>query len=60
MLIVLRTPQNIMVDSKQIVAEWMRALKKNQSTHIYGKVDQKDGIWRGQSGREIADTGKEK
>ncbi len=50
---------NVMVDSEQIVTEWMRALRKNQSTHIYGKVDQRDGIWRGATGEEIADTGKE-
>ncbi|KAK0545576.1 hypothetical protein OC846_004897 [Tilletia horrida] len=49
---------NVMVDSKEIVTEWMDALRRNQSTHLYGKVDQKDGIWRGQDGSEIADTGR--
>lgn len=48
-----------MVDSTQIVDEWLQALRRNQSTHLYGKVDQRDGIWRGKSGAEIADTGKE-
>lgn len=49
---------NVCVDSKQIVDEWDRALRRNQSTGIYGRVDS-DGIWRGQSGAETADTGKE-
>ncbi|KAK0531098.1 hypothetical protein OC835_003798 [Tilletia horrida] len=49
---------NVMVDSKEIVTEWMDALRRNQSTHLYGKVDQKDGIWRGQDGSEVADTGR--
>lgn len=48
---------NVMVDSTQIVTEWLDALRRNQSTHLYGKVDQRDGIWRGQSGSEKADTG---
>ncbi|PWN48535.1 hypothetical protein IE53DRAFT_381263 [Violaceomyces palustris] len=50
---------NVMVDSAQIVSEWMKALRRNQSTHIYGKVDQRDGIWRGRNGAEVADTGKD-
>ncbi|CAD6887945.1 unnamed protein product [Tilletia controversa] len=49
---------NVMVDSKEIVTEWMDALRRNQSTHLYGKVDQKDGIWHGESGSEVADTGR--
>lgn len=49
---------NVCVDSKQIVDEWDKALRRNQSTGIYGRVDD-DGIWRGNSGSEIADTGKE-
>ncbi|KAN0064946.1 hypothetical protein ACQY0O_002004 [Thecaphora frezii] len=51
---------NVMVDSRQIVAEWMDALRRNQSTHLYGKVDQRDGVWRGASGAEVADTGKDR
>jgi len=49
---------NVMVDSKEIVKEWMDSLRRNQSTHLYGKVDQEDGIWRGKSGAEVADTGR--
>lgn len=34
-----------MVDSPDIVKEWMDALYKNQSTGNYGKLDF-DGKWR--------------
>ncbi|GAA5918081.1 hypothetical protein JCM6882_004984 [Rhodosporidiobolus microsporus] len=36
---------NVMIDSPQIVADWMDQLRTNQSTHRYGRVDT-DGIWR--------------
>ncbi|GAA5870874.1 hypothetical protein JCM1840_002715 [Sporobolomyces johnsonii] len=36
---------NILIDSPQIVSDWMSQLRTNQSTHKYGKVDT-DGIWR--------------
>lgn len=54
-----RDRSNVMVDSKQIAKEWIDGLRRNQSTHIYGKVDQKDGIWRGSSGKDVADTGRD-
>lgn len=47
---------NVMVDSAQIVAEWNKGLRRNQSTQLYGKVDL-DGIWRGQTGSETVDKG---
>ncbi|PKI85260.1 hypothetical protein MVES1_001420 [Malassezia vespertilionis] len=50
---------NVMVDSKQIVSEWVTALRRNQSTHLYGKVDQQLGIWRGKGGDQMPDTGKD-
>ncbi|CDR99991.1 uncharacterized protein SPSC_03386 [Sporisorium scitamineum] len=50
---------NVMVDSQQIVDEWMAALTRNQSTKLYGMVDQRDGIWRGRDGQELVDTGKD-
>ncbi len=50
---------NVMVDSRQIVEEWMKALERNQSTKLYGMVDQRDGIWRGKNGEELVDTGKD-
>lgn len=50
---------NVMVDSAQIVAEWDAGLKRNQSTGLYGRVDN-DGIWRGRSGSERVDKGGDK
>lgn len=50
---------NVMVDSKQIVGEWDRGLRRNQSTQLYGKVG-KDGIWRGREGKEVVDKGADK
>lgn len=47
---------NVMVDDRQIVGEWDRGLRRNQSTHLYGKVDS-DGIWRGRTGAEKVDKG---
>ncbi|CAO1625474.1 unnamed protein product [Sympodiomycopsis kandeliae] len=49
---------NICIDSKQIVQEWDSGLRRNQSTGIYGRVDD-DGVWRGRSGDQVVDTGKE-
>lgn len=49
---------NVMVDNKQIVSEWTAALRCNQSTHIYGRVDPTLGIWRGK-GDQRPDTGKD-
>ncbi|CAF1003905.1 unnamed protein product, partial [Didymodactylos carnosus] len=37
---------NAMIDSKEIVNEWMDALRKNQSTGVFGTVTP-DGKWRG-------------
>ncbi|GAA6013836.1 hypothetical protein JCM10207_008208 [Rhodosporidiobolus poonsookiae] len=36
---------NILIDSPQIVGDWMDQLRTNQSTHKFGRVDT-DGIWR--------------
>lgn len=36
---------NVMVCSKQLVADWLEMLRSNQSTGLYGRVDD-DGIWR--------------
>ncbi|GAA5856728.1 hypothetical protein JCM8547_008811 [Rhodosporidiobolus lusitaniae] len=44
---------NVLVDSPQIVSDWMDQLRTNQSTHKYGRVDT-DGIWRDPvSGEEL-------
>ena len=43
---------NIMVDSKEVVAEWMKGLNANQNTKDRGLVDS-DGIWRHEDGKEL-------
>lgn len=49
---------NVMMDSKKVVSEWVAALRRNQSTHIYGRVDL-DGVWRGKHGNQLTDTGRD-
>jgi len=46
---------NIMVDSPQIVREWQDAIRANENTHIYGKIDL-DGIWRDKEGKPLVDA----
>lgn len=36
---------NVLIDSAQIVRDWMEALRRQQNTELYGRVDA-DGIWR--------------
>lgn len=36
---------NVLIDSAQIVRDWMEALNRQQNTALYGRVDD-DGIWR--------------
>jgi len=50
---------NVMLDSRMIVNEWVTALRRNQSTHIYGRVDPALGVWRGRYGDQMPDTGKD-
>lgn len=37
---------NVMVDSRQICAEWRDAIERNQNTRVFGKGSQEDGIWK--------------
>ncbi|CEQ39639.1 SPOSA6832_01187, partial [Sporobolomyces salmonicolor] len=48
---------NILIDSPQIVSDWMAQLRTNQSTHKYGRVDT-DGIWRDPVTGEELEEGK--
>lgn len=41
---------NLMIDSKEVVQEWLWGIRSNQNTHIWGRVDN-DGIWRAKEGR---------
>lgn len=44
---------NVMCYSPEVVSDWMEQLEANQSTRIYGKVDD-DGIWRdSKTGEEL-------
>ncbi|KIR81031.1 hypothetical protein I305_03418 [Cryptococcus gattii E566] len=47
---------NVMIDSKQIVAEMMDILLSNQNTIKYGLVDS-DGIWRDKDGHTLEHYG---
>lgn len=48
---------NVMVDSKQLVAEWIKGTDANQNTSRYGQVDHKDGVWRDGDGNIVQATG---
>ncbi|KAK6542000.1 hypothetical protein TWF694_007772 [Orbilia ellipsospora] len=43
---------NVMIDSKEVVQEWLWGIRSNQNTHLYGRVDN-DGAWRARVGRDI-------
>ncbi|KDQ09583.1 hypothetical protein BOTBODRAFT_178962 [Botryobasidium botryosum FD-172 SS1] len=48
---------NILVDSPQIVREWHRGIDANQNTGYYGRVSDKDGVWRAPDGRAVESSG---
>ncbi|EFP75075.2 hypothetical protein PGT21_028799 [Puccinia graminis f. sp. tritici] len=43
---------NVMIDSPQIVQDWMKCLIANQNTQLYGQVNS-DGIWRDAEGHTV-------
>ncbi|KAL7418972.1 hypothetical protein Q5752_006656 [Cryptotrichosporon argae] len=47
---------NVMIDSKQVVAEMMDTLLSNQNTMQYGGVGA-DGVWRDADGKTLEDHG---
>lgn len=47
---------NVMIDSKQLVAEMMDTLMSNQNTFKYGLVST-DGKWRDGEGKTLQDYG---
>jgi hypothetical protein len=51
---------NILVDSPQLVRDFMQGLDANQNTSKYGKVDTSDGVWRDASGEVVQATGTQK
>jgi hypothetical protein len=46
-----------MVDSSELVGEWLRGIDANQNTRLYGRVSNKDGIWRNGDGEVIQASG---
>jgi hypothetical protein len=46
-----------MIDSRGLVAEWMRCIEANQNTRLYGRVGDSDGVLRGEDGEPIQATG---
>lgn len=46
-----------MIDSKQLVAEWIKGINANQNTYRYGRVDSKDGVWRDKDGNVVEASG---
>jgi len=48
---------NIMVDSPEMCAEWRAGIDNNQNTAIFGRLDDKDGLWRDKEGNVIDSSG---
>lgn len=46
-----------MVDSPELVGSWLRGINGNQNTFLYGRVSEKDGIWRSEDGEVIQASG---
>ncbi|KAI1096053.1 IQ calmodulin-binding motif protein [Rostrohypoxylon terebratum] len=42
---------NVMIDSPLVCRAWIEALRRNQNTHLYGRVGE-DGVWRDAQGKE--------
>ncbi|KAK0721602.1 hypothetical protein B0T26DRAFT_673406 [Lasiosphaeria miniovina] len=43
---------NVMLDSAAVCRAWTDALRRNQNTHIYGALDQEQGLWLDGDGNE--------
>ena len=46
-----------MVDSPELVGAWLRGIDANQNTCLYGRVSEKDGIWRSEDGEVVQASG---
>jgi hypothetical protein len=46
-----------MVDSPALVGAWLRGIDANQNTRLYGRVSDKDGIWRNEDGEVVQASG---
>ncbi len=43
---------NVLIDSPEVCAAWEDGIRRNQNTHLYGKVGE-DGVWRDDQGKEV-------
>ncbi|KAI0270588.1 hypothetical protein BC834DRAFT_1011250 [Gloeopeniophorella convolvens] len=50
---------NVMVDSPELIKEWLRGINANQNTRVFGRVSDKDGVWRGSDGEAVQASGTE-
>jgi phosphatidylserine/phosphatidylglycerophosphate/cardiolipin synthase-like enzyme len=48
---------NVMVDSPELVGAWRRGIDANQNTRLYGRVSDRDGIWRSEDGEVVQASG---
>lgn len=48
---------NVLVDSPQLVNEWIKGIDANQNTHKFGLVSREDGVWRAPDGRVVESSG---
>ncbi|EPS36436.1 hypothetical protein H072_9996 [Dactylellina haptotyla CBS 200.50] len=47
---------NCMIDSEDVCRDWMKQLKGNQNSFVYGAGDAEDGIWRDEKGKEAEES----
>lgn len=45
---------NVMIDSPSVCKEWRDGIRRNENTHLYGKLGD-DGIWRDKDGNVATD-----
>lgn len=43
---------NVLIDSREVVTQWIEGIDRNQNTAEFGKASQEDGIWRDKDGKE--------
>jgi hypothetical protein len=46
-----------MIDSPELVSEWLHGIDANQNTRQYGRVSDRDGVCRGKDGKAIQASG---
>ncbi|KAI1804973.1 hypothetical protein F4811DRAFT_517531 [Daldinia bambusicola] len=44
---------NLLIDSGPACRAWIGALRRNQNTHLFGRVRVEDGVWRDEGGKEV-------